>query len=91
MYSAADCFVTLPMFGLVESLNVHTATAVRERALFSRARAVSPLTSNARAQLCLQRVLDLMADAGHDLRGTLTTEQREALREQWHRRLRCAE
>lgn len=64
MYAAADCFVTLPMFGLVESLNVHTATA-----------------------LCLQRVLDLMADAGYDIRGSLSEEECAALREQWRRRL----
>ena len=64
MYAAADCFVTLPMFGLVESLNVHTATA-----------------------LCLQRVLDLMADAGYDIRGSLSEEECAALRAQWRRRL----
>ena len=47
--AAAERLVTLPMFGLVESLNVHTATAVRERALF-RGRARRPRSHPTRAR-----------------------------------------
>ena len=71
--AAADRLVTLPMFGLVESLNVHTATAVRHGALFAPVRARPHPRSHPRAQSPAQRGgrrgrLDLMADAGHDFR-----------------------